>query len=52
MPENCEKIEKTYFELVNLIKRDLSRDPSLALEPENEKIRKKIIEGQQGTVNT
>ena len=50
--EKSEKIEKTYLELINLIKRDLKRDPELKKEEKNEIIRKKIIQGQQDIQST
>ena len=39
------KLESTYERLVQLIKRDLERDPAAQELPENEKVRQKIIEG-------
>ena len=45
--DDREKLESTYERLVELIKRDLERDPAAEELPENEKVRQKIIEGQQ-----
>jgi len=45
--DDREKLESTYERLVQLIKRDLERDPAAQELPENEKVRQKIIEGQQ-----
>lgn len=42
-----EKLKSTYIKLVDLIKRDLKRDPSAEDLPENEKVRQKIVEGQE-----
>ena len=41
------KLESTYKRLVELIKRDLERDPAAQELPENEKVRQKIIEGTE-----
>ena len=43
--DDREKLESTYKRLVELIKRDLERDPAAQELPENEKVRQKIIEG-------
>ena len=43
--DDREKLESTYKRLVELIKRDLKRDPAAQELPENEKVRQKIIEG-------
>ena len=47
LSDNNDKLASTYNKLVELIRRDLSRDPALAEMPENEKVRRKILEGQQ-----
>ena len=41
-----EKLKSAYNHLVELIVRDLKRDPGAEALPENEKVRQKIIEGQ------
>ena len=45
--DDREKLESTYKRLVELIKRDLERDPAAQELPENEKVRQKIIEGTE-----
>ena len=45
--DDREKLESTYERLVQLITRDLERDPAAQELPENEKVRQKIIEGTE-----
>ena len=39
--------DESYKVIIDLIKRDLSRDPSATELPENEKVRQKILDGQK-----
>ena len=50
--DNTDFFESAYAKLILLIKRDLARDPSLAELPQNEKVRQKILEGQQARGQT